>query len=71
MIPVVHEMGKRTIGLLYHLYGPVTHEEYIAPHLVAARDSLASDPGRRPGGPPTHPGPARHGLPKSRRHPIE
>jgi hypothetical protein len=48
MIPRVHERGKRTIGLLYYLYGPGTHEEHIDPHLVAAWDSLAPDPGRDP-----------------------
>ncbi|MFF6786872.1 relaxase/mobilization nuclease domain-containing protein [Streptomyces sp. NPDC012510] len=48
MIPRVHERGKRTIGLLYYLYGPGTHEEHIHPHLVAAWDSLAPDPGRDP-----------------------
>lgn len=48
MIPRVHKMGKRTIGLLYYLYGPGTHEEHIDPHLVAAWDSLAPDPGRHP-----------------------
>ncbi|WP_405889787.1 relaxase/mobilization nuclease domain-containing protein [Streptomyces sp. NBC_00133] len=48
MIPRVHDAGKRTIGLLYYLYGPGTHEEHIDPHLVAAWDSLAPDPGRDP-----------------------
>lgn len=48
MIPRVHQRGKRTIGLLYYLYGPGTHEEHIDPHLVAAWDSLAPDPGRDP-----------------------
>ncbi|MEU9371673.1 relaxase/mobilization nuclease domain-containing protein [Streptomyces avermitilis] len=48
MIPRVHDMGTRTIGLLYYLYGPGTHEEHIDPHLVAAWDSLAPDPGRDP-----------------------
>ncbi|MET8218447.1 relaxase/mobilization nuclease domain-containing protein [Streptomyces hirsutus] len=48
MIPRVHKMGKRTIGLLYYLYGPGTHEEHIDPHLVAAWDSLVPDPGRHP-----------------------
>ncbi|WP_416987077.1 relaxase/mobilization nuclease domain-containing protein [Streptomyces sp. T028] len=48
MIPRVHARGKRTIGLLYYLYGPGTHEEHIDPHLVAAWDSLAPDPGRDP-----------------------
>jgi hypothetical protein len=41
-------MGKRTIGLLHYLYGPGTHEEHIDPHLVAAWDTLAPDPGRDP-----------------------
>ncbi|MFD5583316.1 relaxase/mobilization nuclease domain-containing protein [Streptomyces sp. NPDC127063] len=48
MIPRVHKRGKRTIGLLYYLYGPSTHEEHVDPHLVAAWDSLAPDPGRDP-----------------------
>ncbi|MFE4664580.1 relaxase/mobilization nuclease domain-containing protein [Streptomyces sp. NPDC056716] len=48
MIPRVHARGKRTIGLLYYLYGPGTHEEHTDPHLVAAWDSLAPDPGRDP-----------------------
>ncbi|MFK4222186.1 relaxase/mobilization nuclease domain-containing protein [Streptomyces sp. NPDC019890] len=48
MIPRVHDMGTRTIGLLYYLYGPGTHEEHIDPHLVAAWDGLAPDPGRDP-----------------------
>lgn len=48
MIPRVHKRGKRTIGLLYYLYGPGTHEEHVDPHLVAAWDSLAPDPGRDP-----------------------
>ncbi|MEV6809681.1 relaxase/mobilization nuclease domain-containing protein [Streptomyces sp. NPDC051132] len=48
MIPRVHKRGKRTIGLLYYLYGPGTHEEHVDPHLVAAWDSLTSDPGRDP-----------------------
>ncbi|MGW4101679.1 relaxase/mobilization nuclease domain-containing protein [Streptomyces sp. NPDC004976] len=46
MIPRVHARGTRTIGLLHYLYGPGTHEEHIDPHLVAAWDSLAPDPGR-------------------------
>ncbi|MEU5159620.1 relaxase/mobilization nuclease domain-containing protein [Streptomyces sp. NPDC020875] len=48
MIPRVHKRGTRTIGLLYYLYGPGTHEEHVDPHLVAAWDSLAPDPGRDP-----------------------
>ncbi|WP_217185107.1 relaxase/mobilization nuclease domain-containing protein [Streptomyces sp. AC495_CC817] len=48
MIPRVHERGTRTIGLIYYLYGPGTHEEHIDPHLVAAWDPLAPDPGRDP-----------------------
>ncbi|KUO22163.1 relaxase/mobilization nuclease domain-containing protein [Streptomyces dysideae] len=48
MIPRVHARGKRTIGLLYYLYGPGTHEEHVDPHLVAAWDDLAPDPGRDP-----------------------
>ncbi|MEV5920483.1 relaxase/mobilization nuclease domain-containing protein [Streptomyces pseudogriseolus] len=48
MIPRVHTRGRRTIGLLHYLYGPGTHEEHIDPHLVAAWDDLAPDPGRDP-----------------------
>ncbi|MER5855725.1 relaxase/mobilization nuclease domain-containing protein [Streptomyces sp900105245] len=48
MIPRVHTRGTRTIGLLHYLYGPGTHEEHIDPHLVAAWDDLAPDPGRDP-----------------------
>ncbi|MEU2223368.1 relaxase/mobilization nuclease domain-containing protein [Streptomyces sp. NPDC018347] len=48
MIPRVHTRGTRTIGLLHYLYGPGTHEEHIDPHLVAAWDGLAPDPGRDP-----------------------
>ncbi|MFI1060476.1 relaxase/mobilization nuclease domain-containing protein [Streptomyces spororaveus] len=48
MIPRVHKMGTRTVGLLYYLYGPGTHEEHTDPHLVAAWDDLAPDPGRNP-----------------------
>lgn len=48
MIPRVHARGTRTIGLLHYLYGPGTHEEHTDPHLVAAWDSLAPDPGRDP-----------------------
>jgi hypothetical protein len=48
VIPRVHKRGTRTIGLLYYLYGPGTHEEHVDPHLVAAWDSLAPDPGRDP-----------------------
>lgn len=46
MIPRVHKMGTRTIGLIHYLYGPGTHEEHTDPHLVAAWDSLVPDPGR-------------------------
>ncbi|MFI1946880.1 relaxase/mobilization nuclease domain-containing protein [Streptomyces virginiae] len=48
MIPRLHKMGARTIGLLHYLYGPGTHEEHTDPHLVAAWDPLAPDPGRNP-----------------------
>ncbi|MFZ3470391.1 relaxase/mobilization nuclease domain-containing protein [Streptomyces sp. 4.24] len=48
MVPDVHDMGTRTIGLLYYLYGPGRAEEHIDPHLVAAWDDLAPDPGRDP-----------------------
>ncbi|MFB7630464.1 relaxase/mobilization nuclease domain-containing protein [Streptomyces sp. NPDC056149] len=49
MIPRIHKRGKRTLGLLYYLYGPGTHEEHIDPHLVASWDHQAPDPGRHPG----------------------
>ncbi|MFF4583088.1 relaxase/mobilization nuclease domain-containing protein [Streptomyces sp. NPDC001373] len=48
MIPSIHKMGTRTIGLIGYLYGPGTHEEHTDPHLVAAWDALAPDPGRDP-----------------------
>ncbi|OKI00913.1 mobilization protein [Streptomyces sp. CB02923] len=48
MIPRLQKRGSRTIGLLRYLYGPGTHEEHIAPHLVAAFDPLTPDPGRDP-----------------------
>ncbi|MEU3352300.1 relaxase/mobilization nuclease domain-containing protein [Streptomyces sp. NPDC037389] len=48
MIPRIHKMGTRTIGLIRYLYGPGTHEEHTDPHLVAAWDSLVPDPGRNP-----------------------
>ncbi|MEU8838061.1 relaxase/mobilization nuclease domain-containing protein [Streptomyces roseus] len=48
MIPRLHKMGSRTIGLIRYLYGPGTHEEHTDPHLVAAWDSLVPDPGRNP-----------------------
>ncbi|WP_435124508.1 relaxase/mobilization nuclease domain-containing protein [Actinacidiphila sp. bgisy144] len=48
MIPKVHNMGADTIRLLYYLYGPGKREEHTDPHLVAAWDSLAPDPGRDP-----------------------
>ncbi|QNE74502.1 relaxase/mobilization nuclease domain-containing protein [Streptomyces finlayi] len=46
MIPSVHDMGNDTYGLLHYLYGPGKAEEHIDPHLVAAWDRLAPDPGR-------------------------
>ncbi|NEB01919.1 relaxase/mobilization nuclease domain-containing protein [Streptomyces sp. SID13726] len=46
MIPRIHKRGKHTIGLLYYLYGPGTHEEHTDPHLVASWDNGAPDPGR-------------------------
>ncbi|MGW6458681.1 relaxase/mobilization nuclease domain-containing protein [Streptomyces sp. NPDC055078] len=49
MIPRIHQRGKRTIGLLYYLYGPGTHEEHTDPHLVASWDGNAPDPGRADG----------------------
>ncbi|MDL2075797.1 relaxase/mobilization nuclease domain-containing protein [Streptomyces sp. GXMU-J15] len=48
MIPSVNDMGDKTLGLLMYLYGPGDAEEHIDPHLVAAWDSLAPDPGRDP-----------------------
>ncbi|MFE2282819.1 relaxase/mobilization nuclease domain-containing protein [Streptomyces sp. NPDC059443] len=48
MIPRLHKMGRRTIGLIHYLYGPGTHEEHTDPHLVAAWDPFAPDPGRDP-----------------------
>ncbi|GGP96210.1 mobilization protein [Streptomyces virginiae] len=48
MIPRLHKMGTRTIGLIYYLYGPGTNEEHTDPHLIAAWDPLAPDPGRNP-----------------------
>ncbi|WP_244419085.1 relaxase/mobilization nuclease domain-containing protein [Streptomyces hygroscopicus] len=46
MIPRKHKRGKRTIGLLYYLYGPGRFEEHVDPHLVASWDHHAPDPGR-------------------------
>ncbi|GCD44078.1 relaxase/mobilization nuclease domain-containing protein [Streptomyces paromomycinus] len=46
MIPSIHKRGSKTVGLLRYLYGPGTREEHIDPHLVAAFDPLAPDPGR-------------------------
>ncbi|MFK3729916.1 mobilization protein [Streptomyces sp. NPDC088090] len=48
MIPRIHKRGSETIGLIRYLYGPGTHEEHTDPHLVAAFDPLAPDPGRDP-----------------------
>ncbi|MEU6192381.1 relaxase/mobilization nuclease domain-containing protein [Streptomyces sp. NPDC047061] len=48
MIPRVHDMGNDTYGLLEYLYGPGRAEEHVDPHLVAAWDRLAPDPGRGP-----------------------
>ncbi|MCZ4123651.1 relaxase/mobilization nuclease domain-containing protein [Streptomyces sp. H39-S7] len=48
MIPRVHKRGSRTIGLLAYLYATSTHEEHTDPHLVAAWDGFAPDPGRDP-----------------------
>ncbi|MCL6738938.1 relaxase/mobilization nuclease domain-containing protein [Streptomyces neyagawaensis] len=45
MIPRIQKRGKRTIGLLYYLYGPGTHEEHVDPHLVASWDNNTPDPG--------------------------
>ncbi|MEV7886941.1 relaxase/mobilization nuclease domain-containing protein [Streptomyces sp. NPDC002817] len=49
MIPRVHDMGNDTYGLLEYLYGLGKAEEHVDPHLVAAWDRLAPDPGRDPG----------------------
>ncbi|WP_338483946.1 mobilization protein [Streptomyces sp. SCSIO 75703] len=46
MVPKIHKRGKRTIGLIYYLYGPGKAEEHIDPHLVASWDHAAPDPGR-------------------------
>ncbi|MFC9489723.1 mobilization protein [Streptomyces hydrogenans] len=46
MVPKIHKRGKRTIGLLYYLYGPGRAEEHVDPHLVASWDHAAPDPGR-------------------------
>ncbi|WP_432141099.1 relaxase/mobilization nuclease domain-containing protein [Streptomyces sp. bgisy084] len=46
MIPRKHKRGKRTIGILYYLYGPGKFEEHVDPHLVASWDHCAPDPGR-------------------------
>ncbi|WP_435059095.1 relaxase/mobilization nuclease domain-containing protein [Streptomyces sp. bgisy060] len=46
MVPKIHKRGKRTIGLLYYLYGPGKAEEHTDPHLVASWDHAAPDPGR-------------------------
>ncbi|MFB6627221.1 mobilization protein [Streptomyces sp. NPDC056374] len=46
MVPKIHKRGKRTIGLLYYLYGPGKAEEHVDPHLVASWDHAAPDPGR-------------------------
>lgn len=46
MVPKIHKRGKRTIGLLYYLYGPGKAEEHVDPHLVASWDHSAPDPGR-------------------------
>ncbi|WP_434595868.1 relaxase/mobilization nuclease domain-containing protein [Streptomyces sp. A5-4] len=48
MIPRVHQRGARTIGLLKYLYETSTHEDHVDPHLVAAWDTFAPDPGRDP-----------------------
>ncbi|MEV8427096.1 relaxase/mobilization nuclease domain-containing protein [Streptomyces niveus] len=48
MIPCVHDRGSKTIGLIAYLYGPGRDEVHTDPHLVAAWDSLAPDPGRDP-----------------------
>ncbi|MFC5252994.1 relaxase/mobilization nuclease domain-containing protein [Streptomyces nigrescens] len=46
MVPRIHKRGKRTIGILFYLYGPGKAEEHTDPHLVASWDLCAPDPGR-------------------------
>ncbi|TXL83939.1 relaxase/mobilization nuclease domain-containing protein [Streptomyces sp. IB2014 016-6] len=48
MIPRVHKRGSRTVGLVFYLYEPGRCEEHTDPHLVAAWDAFAPDPGRHP-----------------------
>lgn len=48
MIPRVHKRGSRTVGLIFYLYEPGRCEEHTDPHLVAAWDAFAPDPGRHP-----------------------
>ncbi|MFE4610896.1 relaxase/mobilization nuclease domain-containing protein [Streptomyces niveus] len=48
MIPRVHKRGSRTVGLIFYLYEPGRCEEHTDPHLVAAWDAFAPDPGHHP-----------------------
>ncbi|WP_326611205.1 relaxase/mobilization nuclease domain-containing protein [Streptomyces scopuliridis] len=48
MIPRVQKRGSRTVGLIFYLYEPGRCEEHTDPHLVAAWDAFAPDPGRHP-----------------------
>ncbi|MFD4114666.1 relaxase/mobilization nuclease domain-containing protein [Streptomyces niveus] len=48
MIPCVQKRGSRTVGLIFYLYEPGRCEEHIDPHVVAAWDAFAPDPGRHP-----------------------
>ncbi|MGW8453775.1 relaxase/mobilization nuclease domain-containing protein [Streptomyces niveus] len=48
MIPCVQKRGSRTVGLIFYLYEPGRCEEHTDPHLVAAWDAFAPDPGRHP-----------------------
>ncbi|WP_329077057.1 relaxase/mobilization nuclease domain-containing protein [Streptomyces niveus] len=48
MIPCVQKRGSRTVGLVFYLYEPGRCEEHTDPHLVAAWDAFAPDPGRHP-----------------------
>ncbi|MFE9297867.1 relaxase/mobilization nuclease domain-containing protein [Streptomyces niveus] len=48
MIPCVQKRGSRTVGLVFYLHEPGRCEEHTDPHLVAAWDAFAPDPGRHP-----------------------
>ena len=49
MIPKKLKPGKRTVGLLYYLYGRGRANEHQDPHLVAAWAMGVRDPGRDSG----------------------